>query len=205
MNSTPPRARSIVLVVLTADCPSYSATKSLRDVSTSLGSAITPSPARMLATTRAIVVFPVPGGPVKIMCLLGCATFMPRAARTLRHLRCRAVPFDLVLDAGEPDLPVQFGLAPRRAASRGRRCRPPHWPASHGSVRAAICSARGGRQTVGRILQRGSDFRLRMGGLQPFQERHARLLRCPGCGASSPGTRRSRARMPRRPATSSPR
>jgi hypothetical protein len=36
----------------------------------------------MLATTRAIVVLPVPGGPVKIMCLLGWATFIPLAART---------------------------------------------------------------------------------------------------------------------------
>ena len=36
----------------------------------------------MLATTRAIVVLPVPGGPVKIMCLDCCATFIPRAART---------------------------------------------------------------------------------------------------------------------------
>ena len=83
MNSTPPTARSMVRAVLTADCPSYSATKSLREVSTSLGSAITPRPAKMLATTRAIVVFPVPGGPVKIMCLDACATFIPRAARTL--------------------------------------------------------------------------------------------------------------------------
>ncbi len=37
----------------------------------------------MLATTRAMVVLPVPGGPVKIMCLDCWATFMPRAARTL--------------------------------------------------------------------------------------------------------------------------
>ena len=68
--------------VFTADCPSYSATKSLREVSTSFGSVITPSPARMLATTRAIVVLPVPGGPVKIMCLDAWATFIQRAART---------------------------------------------------------------------------------------------------------------------------
>ncbi|CKV54362.1 Uncharacterised protein [Mycobacterium tuberculosis] len=54
----------------------------MRDVSTSLGSAMTPKPARILATTRAIVVLPVPGGPVKIMCLLGWATFIPLAART---------------------------------------------------------------------------------------------------------------------------
>ncbi|CKP92981.1 Uncharacterised protein [Mycobacterium tuberculosis] len=43
---------------------------------------MTPKPARILATTRAIVVLPVPGGPVKIMCLLGWATFIPLAART---------------------------------------------------------------------------------------------------------------------------
>ena len=152
----------------------------------------------MLATTRAIVVLPVPGGPAKIMCLDVWATFMPRAARTLAI--CVAARYASIcsLTLRQPDLAVQFGLrvGEQLLATRGvghHAGRIPRVAPRRDLLR------RGGHQPVCRILQRGRDFRLRMGGLQPLQQRHGGLFvalaatrhrQVPGDGG--------RARLPRR-------
>ena len=129
----------------------------------------------MLATTRAIVVLPVPGGPVKIMCLDACATFMPRAARILAI--CVAARYASICSLTRLSPICRSSSACASASSFSR----PELSAttldgSHGSRARRDLLRRGGHQPVGRILQRGSDFRLRVGGLQPLQQRHGGLF-----------------------------
>lgn len=115
----------------------------------------------MLATTRAMVVLPVPGGPVKIMCFDACAASSPAPRAPHRHLRRRPVALDLLLDPGEADLAVEFclGFGQQRLTTRivglcaGRIPRV-------ASRRDLLGRRR--LQPVGRILQRGSNFRCRM-------------------------------------------
>ena len=94
----------------------------------------------MLATTRAIVVFPVPGGPVKIMCLDACATFMPRAARTFAI--CVAARYASICSLTRLSPICRSNSACASASSFSR----PELSAStldgsHGSLREAIFSA----------------------------------------------------------------
>nr|BAA31574.2 unnamed protein product [Bacillus sp.] [Bacillus sp. (in: firmicutes)] len=69
IKSTPPSADLITSFVSLAVCPTYSPTRSARVTSLNWPVDNTPITFRYFATIRAIVVFPVPGLPVKTMCI----------------------------------------------------------------------------------------------------------------------------------------
>ncbi len=64
-----------------AVCPTYWPTRSARATSTSCPPESRPMAFKYRATIRAMVVLPVPGFPVKIMCMEGESAFRPRALR----------------------------------------------------------------------------------------------------------------------------
>ena len=85
MNSTPPSARCTTARVLGAVWPTYSATRSARVTSTRCPEVSTPSAAYSSAVKRAIVVLPVPGGPVNSMWRDGSMEGSPAASRAAQN------------------------------------------------------------------------------------------------------------------------
>ena len=69
INKTPPTAPLITSVVFTAVCPAYCPTKSALVTSHRCPDERTPIAFKYFATIRAMVVFPVPGFPTKIICM----------------------------------------------------------------------------------------------------------------------------------------
>ena len=79
MKRTPPILLRITSFVSCAVCPTYCPTKSALETSLSCPEESTPIAFKYFATIRAIVVLPVPGFPVNIICIEMSAALSPFA------------------------------------------------------------------------------------------------------------------------------
>lgn len=138
MNSTPPRARSNASCVRIAVEPMCSPTRSTRDTSTRCPRSSTPSDARISPYSRATVVLPVPGEPVK--------TRWRRTDAALRPASWRRLPTSIMFVSVRTS---RLTLSrPTRASSS---------PRTASDVRAAGAGAAGG--AAGRSPGSGSAVR----------------------------------------------
>src|ERR1022692_2836171 len=117
MNSTPPSAESISLLVLIAVEPRCSPTRSARCASTTSGRTSSPSAAKIRPRILATVVFPVPGGPVNTKCRAGGWLASPLPVPQPGHPQLRGDLVHLPLDRLQADQLIELG---ERAFQGGR-------------------------------------------------------------------------------------
>ena len=112
MNSTPPMAESMSLLVLIAVEPRYSPTRSARCASTTSGRTSSPNAAKIRPRMRATVVLPVPGGPVNTKCLAGGWLVSPCVSRSLATRNCAAIDRTCCFTGSRPTSSSSSAIAP---------------------------------------------------------------------------------------------
>ena len=161
-----------------------------------------PSVRRIWLSSRATVVLPVPGLPVKTRWWLVSSVGMPRSSRS-RWMRSRLVRRRTsALTGGEPDERVELGeqLLDRAAPAAGRRAR----PRAVGAVAPAPAAGRRRRRRRGPLSGAGRRRpRRTRAAARRGSRRWRRSRRATGRGRSTPrrgrGARRRRSSAPRVP------
>src|ERR1700735_1503907 len=163
MNSTPPSAESISLLVLIAVDPRCSPTRSARCASTTSGRTSRPRAEKMRPRIRATVVLPVPGGPVNTKCRTGAWLASPCRSRIRATRSWAAISWTWRLTGSGATLPPSGA----RALPTGRGWSDAYQRvhlgqrALHGR-RLAVAAEPGGQLRVG-LLQVGAVDRDQVG------------------------------------------
>ena len=169
MNNTPPplsMMSSMVFLILASEPPMTLSTRSARPVSTNVSAGRTSAAHNSLAITRAIVVLPVPGGPLRTRCSDLLRTGRPRASRALS---ARTLDSSRLICSLTSVMPTKSANSASASALSSSRRAEPSWRAKSRSrarcwrpssrCAASIARRGGGVDAVAGVAESGGDGR----------------------------------------------